>query len=158
MLLKQCRKIQNYTNKPKQHEKGGKNMVDVEKILGLTTDERNVLRELIKLEDEAKSTVSLISSRWQFGLRVNEIDLTNFSMLGYKNRLTHDGRWILTIKGKDIVVEIDEREIYQLFEAEYLVKNNLVIKYQEAYAQLSTKSELCAHFRYLLRALQRDST
>lgn len=126
-------------------------MIDVKKILELTSDERNVLKELIKLYDEAEEVVKLISLTWKFEMKANEIDLTStVRMLGFKNRLTHDGRWIVTVENEDREVSIDKETIYRLFEAEYLIKKELLSKDYEFYGKFRDMAKLSEYFRRFL--------
>ena len=129
-------------------------MIDVKKILELSSEERNVLNDLMKLYEKAKEAKRLIHSTGKFEMNENEIDMTGITSLEFKNRLTYNGKWIITIDDKDIEVYIDTESIYRLFEAEYLVDEKLQIGDKEQDEKLRALAERSRYFRKLLYATE----
>ncbi|MDE5831246.1 MAG: hypothetical protein K2H53_06635 [Clostridia bacterium] len=131
-------------------------MVDVKKILGLNSEERDLLKELIKLHDEAERAVGIIYSTWKFKMNESELNLTDTTTeLGFKNRLTHDGKWIITIDDEDKTVCIDKEIIYKLFEADYLVKKQFKIEDEEKNKEFHDAAKLGEYFRCFWNATRK---
>ena len=124
-------------------------MVDIEKIMSLTTDEIKIASELYKFQKEAEEAERLIRETYHsFGIQEEKIEVGTSEYGKNTEYLTHSGIWQARYLNINCDIVCSEAEIFRVFAIEYFVKNKVLKCFEGInYTKEGDMARACKFFR-----------